>query len=245
MSIDWWTLGLQAVNVLVLLFILSRFLFRPVVAMMAERQAAATRDLDAARAARAAAEAEQAKAVAETAALAAARKEKLDAATAAAETRKAGLLEEARAEAEALRTAAQADIARARAAAAREEADQASRLSVEIAGRLLARLPAGAQVAPFIEDLATAVAALPEASRASLSAEPGPLRLKAARALSGREVKACQDRLAAVLGHAVTLAVEVDPALIAGLELSAPHAVVRNSFRDDLDRILKELTRHD
>jgi len=60
MSFDGWTLALQAINVLILLYLLSRFLFRPVVAIMAERQAAATRDLDAARAAREAAAAERA-----------------------------------------------------------------------------------------------------------------------------------------------------------------------------------------
>ena len=43
MKIDWWTLGLQAVNVLILVWLLSRFLFKPVAAIIAERQQAATR----------------------------------------------------------------------------------------------------------------------------------------------------------------------------------------------------------
>ncbi|MFG1393539.1 F0F1 ATP synthase subunit B family protein [Xanthobacter agilis] len=244
MTIDWWTLALQAINVLVLLYILSRFLFRPVVAMMAERQAAATRDLDAARAARAAAEAEQAKATAETAAISATRKDRLDAATAEAQAQKDALLAAARAEAEALRAAAATDIARARATAAREDADRASRLAVDIAARLLARVPAALQVSAFIDDLAAGVAALPEASRAALVAAEGPLRLKAPRPLTDPEVRACRDRLAAALGRDVTLTLEVEPALIAGLQLDAPHAVVRNTFRADLDRILKELTHH-
>jgi F-type H+-transporting ATPase subunit b len=37
----------------------------------------------------------------------------------------------------------------------------------------------------------------------------------------------------------------VDPTLIAGLELRAPHAVVSNSLHADLDRILLELTHDD
>lgn len=244
MTIDWWTLALQAINVLVLLFILSRFLFRPVVAMMAERQAAATRDLDAARAARTAAEAEQAKAKAEAAAIAAARKDKLDAAATDAEAQKKALLAAARAEVEALRKGAEAEISAARATAEREDADRASHLAVDIAARLLTRVPAEAQVSPFIGDLADGVAALPEASRTTLAAAEGPLALKAPRALTEAEADACRTKLAAVLGRPVTLAVEVVPELIAGLELDAPHAVVRNTFRADLDRILKELTRH-
>ena len=43
MRIDWWTLGLQTVNVLILVALLARFLFRPVVAVMDERRAAAAK----------------------------------------------------------------------------------------------------------------------------------------------------------------------------------------------------------
>ena len=39
MRIDWWTLALQTFNVLVLVLILGRFLFRPVVAIIEERRA--------------------------------------------------------------------------------------------------------------------------------------------------------------------------------------------------------------
>ena len=41
MRIDWWTLALQTVNVLILIWILSRFLFRPIMAIIEERRAAA------------------------------------------------------------------------------------------------------------------------------------------------------------------------------------------------------------
>jgi F-type H+-transporting ATPase subunit b len=37
----------------------------------------------------------------------------------------------------------------------------------------------------------------------------------------------------------------VEPELIAGLELEAPHAIVRNSFRADLVRLKSELVHHD
>ena len=41
MQIDWWTLGLQTVNALVLIWLLSRFLFRPIASILAEREVAA------------------------------------------------------------------------------------------------------------------------------------------------------------------------------------------------------------
>jgi len=43
MRIDWWTLALQTFNVLVLVLILGRFLFRPVAAIIEERRAAAVK----------------------------------------------------------------------------------------------------------------------------------------------------------------------------------------------------------
>ena len=52
MRIDWWTLSLQTVNVLILIWILSRFLFRPVVAMIDERRAATAKVLSDAEAAK-------------------------------------------------------------------------------------------------------------------------------------------------------------------------------------------------
>jgi F0F1-type ATP synthase membrane subunit b/b' len=41
MHIDWWTLGLQTINALVLVWLLARFLFKPVANMVAERQRSA------------------------------------------------------------------------------------------------------------------------------------------------------------------------------------------------------------
>ncbi len=41
MTIDWWTLGIQAVNVIILVWLLARFFWRPVAAMIAQRRATA------------------------------------------------------------------------------------------------------------------------------------------------------------------------------------------------------------
>ncbi len=55
MRIDWWTLGLQTLNALVLLWILARFFFRPVAGIMRQRQEAAASVLKQAEAAKASA----------------------------------------------------------------------------------------------------------------------------------------------------------------------------------------------
>ena len=45
MRIDWWTLGFQAVNVVILVWLLQRFFWRPVAGMIAERRTAVQKAL--------------------------------------------------------------------------------------------------------------------------------------------------------------------------------------------------------
>ncbi|MGB7973009.1 MAG: ATPase, partial [Roseiarcus sp.] len=58
MTIDWWTLSFQAINVLILIWLLAHFFWRPVAAMISERRDAAQKtfaDVEAKRAEAAAA----------------------------------------------------------------------------------------------------------------------------------------------------------------------------------------------
>ncbi|MBW6400685.1 ATP synthase F0 subunit B [Roseomonas sp. HJA6] len=237
MRIDWWTLGLQTVNVLVLIWILSRFLFRPLAAMIEARRAAATKQLDEANAARAAAEAERQKAQQEAADIAATRADALKRAAEDAEAAKRSSLAAAREETDRLRAAAAADIARDRQQAAADASNRASRLALDIAARLLSRLPEEARVAGFLDGIVTGLADLPAPVRATLGADGAPIRLKAPRALTPEEIATCRARLTEALGRPIDIAPVVEPDLIAGLEIDMPHAAVRNSLRADLDRI--------
>lgn len=245
MQIDWWTLGLQTVNALVLIWLLAHFLFRPVVAAIATRQKAAGQLLADAQAAKTAAENERDKAAAETTRLAEHRSEALKAEEAEVAAAKAVLLKEAQAEVDKLRAAAQTEIEAERRTEALTAEDRAGRLAVDIAGKLLDRLPHEACVAAFIDGIATGLAKLPEGTRASLDADSTSVRLTVAGAVTPEEVEACRKAIAGVLGHPVLVEVMVEPELIAGLELEAPHAVVRNSFRADLVRLRSELVHHD
>jgi len=245
MRIDWWTLALQAVNVLILFWMLSRFLFAPVSAMIAARQAAATRLLDEARSARQAADAERQKASAEAASLSETRSQLLTSAHEEAQAEKAALLAEAKTDAAELLAGARIEIERTRRRGAAEAADRASRLAVDIAAKVLARLPEDVRVAGFVDGIAAGVAGLPEAIRAELGADGAPLHLKTARPLTEAEAAACRAALARAVGRPVEFVVEPDPGLIAGIEIEARHALVRNSLRADLDRVTSELTRHD
>jgi F-type H+-transporting ATPase subunit b len=243
MRIDWWTLALQTVNVLILVWILSRFLFKPVVAIIEERRAAAARLLGDADAAKKQALAAQEAAETESARIAAGRDNVLRQAAEDAEAQRAAVLASAREEVDQVRAAAETEVRRARAAEEAAASDRSAKLAVDIAAKLLQRLPDSARVDGFIDELAKALASLPEASRAGLSAS-GPPRLKAPRALTTEEIQRCREAIAKALGRPLDFVVAVDPTVIAGLEIETPHVVVRNSFRSDLARIVEELTRH-
>jgi len=245
MQIDWWTLGLQTLNVLVLLWILNRFLFRPVAEMIAKRQADVAQVLEQAQAAQAEASAERDKAQAASARLASAHDEVLEEATRKADEEKKRLIEAAQKKADQVLTEAAAEAARQRASLDLAAANHASRLAVDIAAKVLERLPKDLLVTGFINGLAEAVAALPATTLGEIGGDGRPLRLKAARALSESEIQACAAALSKVLGRSVVLTVQIDPTLIAGLEIETAHAAVRNSLRADLDHLAAELIQHD
>jgi F-type H+-transporting ATPase subunit b len=244
MQIDWSTLGLQTVNAVVLIWLLAHFLFRPVVDAIAARQKTAGQLLADAKAAKAAAENERNKAAAEAARLAEQRSEALKAAEAEAAAAKATLLMTAQADADKLRATAKAQIEAERRTEALAAEDRAARLAVDIAAKLLDRLPREARVSAFIDGIAAGLAELPDGTRASVGADGTSIRVTIAREATPQEVEDYRNALAHALGHPVAVEVSVDPTLIAGIELEAAHAVVRNSFRADLIRLKSELVDH-
>ena len=245
MRIDWWTLGLQAINALVLVWLLGRFLFRPIARILAERQAAADRIVAEAEAAKEAADAARAQAEAEAEELAASRNAMIKAATEDAEKQKATMLEAARADADRLRSEARAEIAKAQKAAEDATDARAAQLAVDLAAKLLERLPDSARIAGFVDGLAEGVTALPEDLRKGLGVNGAPIAIAAARPLTDAERTLLRDALGKALGRDVAIDVTVAPDLIAGLELSDAHAEIRNSFGADLERLQASLTRHD
>ncbi|KAE8759200.1 F0F1 ATP synthase subunit B [Paraburkholderia madseniana] len=237
MRIDWSTLALQTINALVLIWLLARFLFRPVAGIITERQKAAQTLIADADAAKRAAVLERDTAARETQQLVAARGDAMKAVAADAAAEKAALLAAAQADADRLRAAADAEAEAARVEQDKLVAVRANQLAVDIAAKLLTKLPENVRVSGFVDGLAEAIAQLPEPVRAQLGANGLALTLAAPRALSPQELDHCRTVLAACLNRAVSLAIEVDPQLIAGLELQAAHAVVRNNFGADLAQI--------
>lgn len=243
MTIDWWTIGLQAINVTILIWLLAHFFWHPIADTIKRRRAEAQSLLTDAAAERAAAAKEHEAMEAARAGFAREREAVLASANEAAEKVHAARLEDAAREVAALRAAGEQQLARQQAEAERAWAERSSRLAVDIARRLAARLDGPAVRAAFVDWLLAEVRALPEAARRSLVQPGATLRAISAAPLADEE----QDRLAGLLAQALgakpTLAFSTDAELIAGLELHGPNLVIANSWRADLERILADVNR--
>lgn len=244
MHIDWWTLALQAFNFLVLLWLLTRFFYRPVTAIMAERQRAAQKLLD--DAATALGDAEEARNELATmrADAAAERNRIVTAAQTKAEDVRKDMLAQAGTEAAKIRHEAEADLVRAEAVRDRALATRAEELAVAIAQRLLHRLPADAAVASFVDGFCAAIEQMPVATVEALKGADDIAILSAAALdpdMQARIVAALRERL----GREVPLAFHVDPEVLAGLELRSADIALCNSWREDIAHIRQEFARDD
>ena len=240
MTIDWVTLGLQAVNVAILIWILAHFFWRPLAAMIAARRDAAVRILAEAEAKRAGAAAAAAEAIKARAGFGVEREAILAAARTAAEEESATRRAEADRRAGEFETAARAAMAAERQAAERAFAARAAQLALEIARRLAGRLDAAAVRAAFLDGLVAAIRSLPDEKRGD-AASGGSLQIVSASPLSPDEQAAARRRVAEALGRAAEVGFAVDPTLVAGLELRGAHLVVANNWRADLDRLKSEI----
>jgi F-type H+-transporting ATPase subunit b len=241
MKIDFWTLGLQTLNILILLWVLQYFLWKPVAGMIAQRKALAGKteaDRVALEKRAAAAEADAARI---RAGFAAERTALLTGAQAEAGRARDTVLAQARTDAAALQSAAEARVAAARDAARKSWSDRSNQFGLEIAKRLVARLPAEAVQAAFLEWLVEAITALPAKARTALAEQAVSLSVVSPAALTDAAQAQATSRIGAALGYQPQIAYSTDPALIAGLELHAPHLAISNSWRADLGGILESL----
>ena len=234
MKIDWWTLGFQTVNVLVLMLLLRYFFWAPISGMIAKRQAAAAEILTSS--ARQQAEAAEAQAeIAKTkAGFAAERDAILATAHDEADRTRTAMLDQAKAHAAALETAAEASIKAGRDAAQHRWEVQSRAFGIDVARRLAGRLEGAAVHAVFLDWLVAAIAALPEAARLAAAGQTEPVDAISATELTSEEQGLATTLIGKAFGEHVNLAFHVDPALIAGLELHGPHLVVSNSWQADL-----------
>jgi F-type H+-transporting ATPase subunit b len=244
MHIDLWTLGLQAINVLVLVWLLAHFLFRPIARIVAQRRQAAETLLADAAASRAKAQAEAATITQQRQALADETSRLRAEAHKDAEAERAAQLAQARVEIAQARQDAELALTRERTQQQQELEDRACTLAVDIARRLVTRLPSHVVTTALARRLAQDIVALPPVERQLLVAGADRLQLVTAVALDTPAQAEILSVLEQALGVRPQLDIHIDPALLGGIELTGPHTLIRNSWRADLERISGELAEH-
>jgi F-type H+-transporting ATPase subunit b len=241
MTLDWWGLGLQAINVSILVWLLSRVFWRPVAGAITRRQQEAQALLEEGKTAQAKADAALAEVVETRGGIAAERDAILAEAKTAADTVAKTALKEAQTKADTLIAAARTAIDRDRNTARKENATRAAELSVEIAARLLGRFNTAEVQAAFLAQLVEAIGDMSASDLAALIASADGIEIVTATDIEGTERAKIERAVKDALGGTPSVRVVTDPSLIAGLELRSGHFVLHNSWRADLETILKEV----
>lgn len=241
MTLDWWGLGLQAINVLILVWLLSRVFWRPIAGAITRRQDAAQAMLEEGKTAQAKADAALAEVAETRAGIAAEREAILAEAKATADTVAKAALKDAQTKADAMIAAARTAIDRDRNTARKENATRAAELSVEIAARLLGRFNTPAVQATFLAQLVEAIAGMSASDRTALIASADDIEIITATNPEDAERAKIEQAVKDALDGTPSVRLVTDPSLIAGLELRSGHFVLHNSWRADLENILKEV----
>ena len=247
MEFDWTTFALEVVNFLVLVWLLQRFLYKPVASAIAKRKAEIENTLADARAV-------------ETAALSL--KRQYENRTAEWEEEKAGMRAELASELEAQRIQAmdalgislEQERERARALQKRGEMELRHRMREEaladgarFASDLLSRL-ASAELEEgirglLIEDLARIGDASLQALRAACRAEGARASITSGHSLADPQRASLSEALDRMAGMPLACEFGTDPGLVAGFQISIGPWVLRCNLRDELKYFAEN--RHD
>lgn len=238
MQLDWWTLALQTINFAILVWLLHRFLYKPVLRAIDARREEIARQYSDVEAARAAVEADREKVHAELGNISAERSEALKSAAAEAEKNAATRRDRAQAEAAALVSETRRKLAQEREDATAAIRQHALDLGIGIAERLLDEIPADLRAEAWLERIEQHIAELGDAERNEIAKglqRSSELKVITAAELPQKARPEWKKRIAKALGLDCQIRFENDPALIAGAELHFETAILRYSWRSVLD----------
>jgi F-type H+-transporting ATPase subunit b len=243
MNFSWWTFALQAANFLFLIWLLQRFLFKPVKAIVARRREEIAQALTQASAERQAAERVTQEIEAARSKIRAEQQTMLDEARAQLSAERQRMIEDARREAEKVRVQALKRLEEERVGASEKLYERTVELAINLAERLLREIAVGSIERPFLERVIAYLDQMLPAERAKLLPRNGAstVLVTTAHPLDVSEQSAWRDELAKRLGGGLGVAFESDATLIAGAVLTFPHAILNFNWRDSLVLALKEL----
>jgi F-type H+-transporting ATPase subunit b len=247
MHFDWSTFALQTVNFAILVWLLHRFLYRPVLRLIDARRAEIDKQYAEARSAEAKAQEQLAAVEAERAGIAAERAAALKEAAAQAEAAAAARRVQAERDATALLDGARKALAVEREHALAEARRAALDLGMELAGRLLAEIPMKLRADAWIERIEEYLTGLPKPEGDALVLQLSDsvhLTVVTASALSAETAQNWRQRLQRGLGDRAAIDFTVDAKLVAGAELHFPNTVVRFSWQSALAAMRTEIEAH-
>ena len=241
---DWWTLALQTVNFAVLVWLLHRFLYKPVLRMIDARKAEVQKQYDEAKAAEEAAQAHLAAIESERAGLVSEREAALKTAAAQAEEAAKARRAQAEAEAAALLDGTRKSLATERDKVLAEARKSALDLGIGFARRLLAEVPVKLRTEAWLERIERYLVALPKTEMDALVHQfdnGGALTVVTASPLASETAETWRDHLRRSLGDGTAIAFDANSDLMAGAELHFPSAVLRFSWQSTLVAVRSEI----
>jgi F-type H+-transporting ATPase subunit b len=244
MRFEWSTLALQTVNFAILVWLLHRFLYRPVLRLIDARRAEIDKQYAEAQTAETKAKDALAAIEAERAGIAAERAAALAEASAQAAAAAAARRAQAEREAAELLDAGRRTLAVERGQALAEARRLALDLGTDIARRLLAEVPLELRAEAWLARIEEHLAALPQTEREALVRQGGDgarLTVITASALPAETAAAWRTRLKRTLGDWIAIGFDTDRHLVAGAELHFPNAVLRFSWHSALAAMRAEI----
>ena len=249
MSFSWPTFALQAINFLILVWLLKRFLFKPVSVIVAQRKAEITRAQAQAEAARQAAETARKGFEARQLEIESQRQSIVDQARASLVDERAKMIDTARADIERLKIAAGRQLSEERETAARELYDRSVQIAVELAERLLRELATPRRDELFLDRVLDQLDHLSAVERASLlgesAGESGQVIVTTSKPLDPESESKWHSQLSQRLGRSRPISFAVNDQLIAGAELKFPLATLHFNWRESLARAQRDLIQHE
>lgn len=240
MQFDWWTFALQVVNFILLVWLLWRFLYRPVKEVIEKRKELSTLAFAEADARKSDAEAARQRFEQDRAKLVQERQDMLKNAHDELEAERERMLGEAGDKAKELIEAARESVAEERRAALTDIREEVTALAVELASGIMRKAGSSAPNRFFLEMLERQVKEMSaderERLRNDLAPDDARLTVATALPLTPEEKDQWNDCLSAGLGQQVETEFVADPELLGGAELRFPHAVLKISWSDQLQK---------
>lgn len=242
MQISLWNLGFQTVNFLLLVFLLRRFLYQPILAIIDERKQKVARELQVADQANAEAAALRQQYQDKLASLEAEKQQILRAAQQQAESDAASLRKATEFQLDELRSRQSSLLIREREEAERALTSHALHIGLKLAEKLLLDEAIARDPLPALQTLLRRLDALPASERERLlsSLIQQGAELVSVGEVSEAERVALQATLSSWAGQSIALAIRVDPSLVVGVEWRVGHLSFALHLRASLEKVRAE-----